>query len=662
MPSKAAVVNKKRTNSNSNKKKSQDVLEEVREQEAEQKRLKEEEQRIAEQKAVLEVAEIKAEEERNSVRREELETLIQCYEESLLIHGRRERKLKEDRSLLIQNRMWNAYMSCNENEWQNMDCQEHFYCLETQLCERILNIKEAVLFGNIICQIIDEIVSQTNNVETKARKDETQASHFVESYLKLAFKTINDALRHLANSYWEYTPSESTADEDVIISEAYERVGAGIWINTKPKGDRSKTISFENMDISLEIPPVLANSMVAIQIISLPVHHMDLPTDCSWDTIGGALRLNLLRLPSTHKQTGNIIVQPIPTSNAPFFTAEGESIRIRIPIPTTVMLRKDTLPLQIGVWDDKEQEWTQNTVANVKIDVQTMSITFDAPSKCGMYSIIQSKDTELKYSHWEIRPSLKFINDRDGTQVCRTVVRYTIRSKNFNLIFLIEEGHCSLLSPVLPQLQNQSSNLLPKELMKALKDSGIILDFRNFPLVPNEKCLRVEERAYSDLSWLSCSFCIRSSKFNPDLDLYKACYLISEEHFLVDDDDVVEEDDNGDELHFYIALTERDSHSLSALSTSDPELKSLPSRCGTVKCSLLEYNQDEMKERASTIEKCILNTNILVAQGSKPGIHLIQCIKPLCSAECLEREMNCSPILADTVKQLLLMTRPLSCC
>jgi len=661
MPSKAAVVNKKRINSNSNKKKSQEVLEEEREQDAEQKRLKEEEQRIAERKAVLELAQIKAEEERNNVRREELETLIQCYEESLHIHGRRERKLKEDRSLLIQNRMWNLYMSCNEKEWQNMDCQEHFYGLETQLCERILNIKEAVLFGNIICQIIDEIVSQSYNVETKARKDETKASHFVESYLKLAFKIIDDALRHLANNYWEYTPSESTADEDVIFSEVYERVGAGIWVNTKPKGDKSKTISFENMEVSLEIPPVLANSMVAIQVISLPVHPLDVPTDCSWDTIGGVLRLNLLRLLPTHKQIGNIIVQPIPTSNAPFSMAEGESIRIRIPIPMTVMLRKDNLPLQIGLWDDKEQEWTKNKVANVKIDVHTMSITFDAPSKCGMYSIIQSKATELKYTNWEIRPSFKFINDKDGTQVCRTVVRYTIRSKNFNLIFLIEEGYCSLLSPVLPQLQNQSSKLLPKELMKALKDSGIILDFSDFPLAPNEKCLRVEERAYSDLSWLSCSFCIRSSKFNQDLDLYKACYLIREEYFLVDDDDVIEEDDNVDEQHFYIALIERDSHSLSASSTSDPELKSLPSRCGTVKCSLLEYNQDEMKDKASTTENNILNTNI-VAQGSKPGIHLIQCIKPLCSVECLEREMNCSPILADTVKQLLLMTRPLSCC
>lgn len=654
MPTKAAVVNKKRINSNRDKKKSQEELEELREKEAEEIRRKDEEQRLANRNAALELAEIKAEEEWNNLRRKELETLIQCYEENLHIHGSRERQLKEERRLLMQNRMWDAYMSCNETEWQNMACQEHFYALETQLKERILGIKEAVFFGNMICQIIDKIVSQAENVEKKARKDEIQPSHFVESYLKLAFNTIDDALCQSLNNYWEYTRSESIAGEDAIIAEVNGRAVAGLWVNAKPKGDKSKIISFESTEISLEIPPAIANSRVAIQVIHLPVDLRDVPTDCSWDTLGGIIRLHLIGLPSPHKQIGNIIVQHTTTPDAPFFMAEGEFIRIRIPMQSTVMLREENLPLQIGVWDDKEQEWTKDKVTNVKVNMQTMSITFDAPCTCGMYAIIQSKDTELKYSHWEIIPSFEYRKDKNGTHANRTVVRYTIRSKNFNLIFLIEEGYCSLLSPVLPQLQNQSSKLLPKELMKALKDSGIILDFRDYPFVPNEKCLRVEERAYSDLSWLSCSFRIRSSTFNSDLGPFKACYLIREEHFLVYDDDDV------DEQNFYIALTERDSHSLSSRSTKQ-ELKSLPSRCGTVKSSLLEFCRHELKEKGSTREKSMLNT-AEVARGTKPGIHLIQCIKPLCSTECLEREKNCSPILADTVKQLLLMTRPLSCC
>lgn len=655
MPAKAAVVNKKRINRNSDKKRTQKELEEERETETEEKRRKDEEQLIAERNAALELAETKAEEQRNNLRRKELENLIQCYEENLHIHGRRERQLKEERSLLMQNRIWIEYMNCNETEWQNMACQEHLYSLETQLNERFLGIKEAVFFGNMICQIIDKIVSQAENVEKKARKDEIQPSHFAESYLKLAFKTIDDALCQSLNNCWEYAPSESTAGEDFMIAEVNGRAVAGLWINAKPISDKSKIVSFESTGISLEIPPAIANSRVAIQIIHLPVNPMDVPTDCSWDTMGGVLRLNLFGLPSPHKQIGNIIVQPTTTPYAPFFVAGGEFIRIRIPMPSTVMLREENLPLQIGVWDDKVQEWTKDKVRNVKVNVQTMSITFDAPCTCGMYAIIQSKDTELKYTHWEIIPSFEYRKDKNGTHANRTVVRYTIRSKNFNLIFLIEEGYCSLLSPALPQLQNQSSKLLPKELMKALKDSGIIVDFSDYTLVPNEKCLRVEERAYSDLSWLSCSFRLRSSAFNSDLGPFKACYLIREEHFLVYDNDDV------DEQNFYIALTERDSHSLSSRSTTAPELKSLPSRCGTVKSSLLEFCRHELKDQCSAKEKCVLNT-AEVARGTNPGIHLIQCIKPLCSTECLERELNCSPILADTVKQLLLMTRPLSCC
>jgi hypothetical protein len=336
-----------------------------------------------------------------------------------------------------------------------------------------------------------------------------------------------------------------------------------------------------------------------------------------------------------------------------------ETIRIHIPIPSVLVLRGDNLPLEIGRWDDNQREWTKNTVTNVNIDVDSMSITFDAPSTCGIYAIIQRKSTELRFSHWELSPSFQVRSSICGTQEDRTVVHYSICSKNFHLKFLIEEGYCSLVSPVFPQLKNdKTSKLLPKELMKTLRDCGINLCFSDSPSVlPNEKCIRVEERAYSDLSWLSSSFCIRSSTFNSDLGLYKACYLIKEADFFVDDD---EEDGSVDEQTFHIALTERDSQSASALGASDPELKSLPSGCGTVKCSLLEY-QDQQKEKGGAKNNNPLNTEA-IANGTKAGIHMIQCIQPLCSAECIEREMNCSPILADTVKQLLQLTRPLSCC
>jgi len=624
------------------KKRSKEEIEAERikaEQEAEEKR-KIEELRIAEEKAAFDKAECLAQEARNILRSKELENLIRCYDEGLPINGKREKELKTKVKLNLQDHEWVNYLECNGIEWQNMTTAENFYAFESQLCKSALSLKDAVSYGEIICKIIAQIELQA--LWGDGASSQLHAMDSVLSFKNLISRIFEDACCNLLNRSELYTSNSGVTQEFFV--EGSGHTGAGIWINASPVG-KNKLLNFEKMGICLEISNLLAMSRVAVRLTSLPFKPIDSNHSSIWDTLGGTFRLDLLPLPPPYQKKGDIHVQQVHTFFDPLSMISDEAITFRIQIPKSIVLF-GAETLLIGRWDDNQHEWRTDAVSNVESDMSSMTMSFQSATIGGIYAIIRGKSIGNEYIDWELSPLFE-VGDSTGIQEKHIVVRYEIRSKRHCFIFLIREGYCTLVSPYLPQLQHlMSSKLLPKEMIRSLKDCGINISFLD-SVVPNEKCLRVEERAYNDLSWLSSAFCARSSTYNAGLGSEKACYLLKESDFFVDVEDC--EDDI-----FYIAMTERDSVSSTALGASEPSLKSMPSGCGTVKCTLLEYQHPERGYSS-------LNSTAIV-EGTTAGIHMIQCIRPLCTAECIEREVTCSPLLANTVKQLLQLTRPLTCC
>jgi cancer susceptibility candidate protein 1 len=236
---------------------------------------------------------------------------------------------------------------------------------------------------------------------------------------------------------------------------------------------------------------------------------------CPYKSVGGVMNIEVFPMPEMPKKHRNWIIRnvqdmdemltnksfPDPNTNL----ANVEPITISFTIPDYIFIDEAREDVEVGWWDEKNQEWQLDDLDEVKINKTTREVSFKA-SRLAPFAYLQSRATDYPYQSWKLR-----CIDSDKALL-------DIQTKRINLLFEIGADYCKLIEQKEPELQHLvDQEMAPGILLKHLSRCGIHLtpDERDYKIAGIEpKNSDAEERAIWDIVTSVNAYSFRSAKWN----------------------------------------------------------------------------------------------------------------------------------------------------
>lgn len=182
-----------------------------------------------------------------------------------------------------------------------------------------------------------------------------------------------------------------------------------------------------------------------------------------------------------------------------------DSISIKFTIPDYVYIDETREDVEVGWWDENNQEWNLEEFNDVKINKTTHQVSFQT-MRLAPFAYLQSRTTDYPYESWKLRciePDVALLD---------------LKGKRINLTFEIGADYVSLVERDEPELKHLIDQKLPPGVvLRTLSRSGIHLlpDDRDFKLAEMEpKDFDSEERAIWDVVCCISAYSFRSAKWN----------------------------------------------------------------------------------------------------------------------------------------------------
>lgn len=244
--------------------------------------------------------------------------------------------------------------------------------------------------------------------------------------------------------------------------------------------------------------------------------------------------------------------------------------------------------------------------------------------------LVKSCDN-FPYKSWKIGPLLPNMNAyKDLVDDRQFIVEYIIETPYFEINVYIFGSQCMLVSPTLPQFKHIiGKEISPSQLILALQKCGVYLLPKDTHIMHTKKVKEIEELFYDDVSIL-CTSCISENNYmNAKLGKNKSVY----------------------EINNYKVLMEMDS--TRAMEFEKPGSNCLPEECGKVRCYVTEDEGEEFINETFDFS---------IREGTESSISALFCLPAITIAEVMKKAEFVSPLVGNTVKELLQLTKPISFC
>lgn len=600
------------------------------------------------------VMQIEAEQKRAAecinFRKEEVDQLIQDYDDMKELFESNQVRIRLGIKQRMEDEEWDRCKNCNVlAQWPGINEPELNEYLSTMEARISVDFQRAVDLAEFVKCLIDEIVLDHLSSEiVRPREERKNLLSFVASLQSLVRRNIDSASSKIILHREKYIESDGV----VRASSSGEKYGVkvALWMNSvKAKGARPMKVIFEDVGISIDIPKSLVGARVALRFGYFPLDYANVESDMDGDImfVAGTMELDILDLSPSANKLGHCTIRQIPKHISsgfvlrreyPFITSNAKHsltsspIRCNIEMPSNVVIDSDCRIARISENETPGEKLTIETAHQTRFDETNRILSFSVNSM-GKFALLQTRCIDYSYFEWCVFP------------ISSTEVIYSIKTRRFLVKFVVQGLTCKLVSPDLPELSDlKCREYKPAHLLGHLSRRGIHLmpvDRDAIALNITRKKREIANRVYQDISTCAFSFHFQSSRYNDSMDEHEACYQAIETGIFAGVEQRVDDEK-------YIVYTENDSKSVSASNAVNSAR--LPERCGDIKCSLLRS-----KESASKGGRL----DMTVAEDMRSSMHLFPSLQQISTPEASRRILDGCPLTSQTINDLLGLTKPI---
>ena len=623
--------------------------------EAEAARLEKEaeEKRIADAKAAEEAAQRKIEEQKQ-FRTDELDRLAASYQDMLPVLEARAESLAKHKKKFADAEEWDKYMSCSTKP-ATTEAGLNTYLTETKE-KTNMNLQEAMDCFAYTETIVNELFSSVSKMKSTFDYDDEKVERirlFRPVLRDMCLAKLDEATCHIIQHSDHYFVS--TADgkgKEIRLGKKSEGLKIGMWVNHQKKSFKYYPLIFKNLDMRIDIPRPFASAQVAIRAIHFPYRQISSRFGTENLVLGGIFQLDIIHLPSTAKLVKGWVMRSIDEkstsihkSNYPIGNPDGvisavaPQIKCSIKLGAGHILPEDP---KVAWFHPVDHRWVTDAVSDSHFNAETNELKFNVVA-VGSFAVVQDALEDLCFKEWSVKPVMARGEEQE--------IHYTMQTPRFTVKIAAKSGgKCQLLEPQIGPLKELREKLLePAQLLNELKVAGINL----MPTDENAtkaklhnaeapgltvKTPEIEKKACFVVSHLCTSFDFMSSRWNNSIGKGRCSLQVKETDAFTGGSDLVD---------YSVGLIELDKESQTAKDA--PEVGEV---VDGIKCSLI-LGGEEPSSRAF---------NDQIMSGTETELYMSNCVKHICTPESLERVDASNGQINDTVRSLLLLTRPFSFC
>ncbi len=523
------------------------------------------------------------------------------------------RKVYEEK-LINDQSDWETYLKC-EDVIDICNAKEvHSFLSEAQSDPCSFELGH---FNNL-CHQINQIVVDFRVATLLSNKnlyENDQYGFSIKGLYKLVMKLLDDATELFLQKYEGTYKTNTNTRTDEVNGTKFLGKSSDVAFSF----GSSPSVSLTNVDIT--------------------VKKMEIQESC----------LRLVRLPFVDYEScgtqlgaiGDVYQFDILTRSGGRFSSEELMFECRMKIPNNLL----TSEFKVMVFS--EGSWKDDNISNVVLteDAAVQFVVCDTKQNSVVFALVQSSVLDIPYKSWKLGPTTD--KRREGKNV---VVQLSLQTARHKLTFQCFMSTCCLVQPNLPEFKNiLGVELLPSTLLLQLSNMGVHLlptDDEKFDNKELGKAQIIEESFYDELSLLSASFQIESSKHNKTIGRERSLCQIKESSVFTASHNPLPE-------NLLLAEVQRKS----SVAQSQEELESLPPQSELVSWSILEDSKEGDFDLLSFQSK----ENRDVDEDSS-HLYPLFCVEKLSSKQAFDRVVESSPTTTETIKQLLRLVRPLVCC
>jgi len=612
-----------------------------------------EEKRIADEKATKEAAERKIEEQKH-FRQDELDRLKASYEEMLPVLESRAAALEVHKKNFSDGKEWDRYMSCSTKP-DTTETDLNAYITEAKE-KGNMNLQEAMDCFTYTETIVNDLFSSVSKMMSSFDFDEQKVETmraFMPVLRELCVNKLDSATLDIIQHADHYFVN--TADgkgKEIKLGKKSGDIKMGMWVNHQKKSFKYYPLIFDNLEMRIDIPRPFASAQVAVRAIHFPYHQISSRFGTENLVLGGIFQLDIIHLPPTAKRVKGWVMRQINDhsteihkSNYPIGNLDGVISAVAPQIKCSLKLGSGLIlpdEPKVAWFHPVEHRWVTDAVVDANYNPETSELKFNVVA-VGSFAVVQDTLADLCFKDWSVKPVMAR-GDEDEVHYTLVTPRYTVK------IAARTGGKCQLLEPEIEPLKELRERLLePAQLLNELRVAGINImpadEMASKAKLHNAeapgltmKTPEIERKACYVVSHLCTSFDFKSSRWNNSIGKGKCSLQVKDTDAFTGGSDLVD---------YSVGLVELDKESQSAKDA--PEVGDV---VDGIKCSLI-LGGEEPSSKAF---------NDQMVSGTDSQLYMSNCVKHICTPESLARVDASNGQINDTVKSLLLLTRPFSFC
>ncbi|EAY03618.1 hypothetical protein TVAG_161570 [Trichomonas vaginalis G3] len=373
-----------------------------------------------------------------------------------------ETQLKEFREARILNNATIRADAAKQTDWETyLQCDHSTNPLDKADVNSFITLwREAedtnmpVLFEHIatVVKLINQLTNLRYTAEVAAiNEDVTRFSEHINDIRSIISQKIELLTQHHLMFSDKYTGAKS----EVLLNAESSGYQYGLWVNLA-KNPRIKDVEFNGVSVEISKPVAMASLAIRIKITPSVTEYP------KYSLLSPLMSCEFFQLPSPPKRVTTYVLRqssarslipisyPLKSNNSP-----QPPLVFKMKIDTS-RLPENTDSVTVVKIDDIEN--TQNLISDVKLDLETSTVTFSCKTT-GIFALAVPKYNQFPFSFWEV-----------NSPVADTVELF-VRTNITELAITIDKnGLCSSDSPV------QFSGISAAAALDILRDHGFNLN------------------------------------------------------------------------------------------------------------------------------------------------------------------------------------------
>ena len=195
--------------------------------------------------------------------------------------------------------------------------------------------------------------------------------------------------------FLSHADEHANARNEVQYEHSAPSCKFGLWVNLA-KNPRIKSIEFDALSITTELPKQLALASIALRVMQfsselLTPQQPPLGASSPFMALGGVLSIELMALPQPPKKVKGWTIRPVAEAGVPIvrqsyptpaaggdgMSGSAPPLRITFTVAPTVLLPEGTP--RVGGWDADAGSWKVEGISEIEVNAETRAVSFVTP-------------------------------------------------------------------------------------------------------------------------------------------------------------------------------------------------------------------------------------------------------------------------------------------